>query len=75
MSRLPRSQVPGPAVDVAAATPHGFVMAADRRFSYAGPPPVVDDTGRKVLPWPKMRAAVGFAGVAVQRRRHDGVLA
>lgn len=56
-------------------TPVGFVMAADARFSYISPRRV-DDHARKIISWPEMRAAVGFAGVAVlpDGRSTDAIL-
>lgn len=46
-------------------TPFGIVMAADKRLTWSNGR--FDDTGRKIVPWPELRAAVGFAGLATLR--------
>lgn len=45
-----------------ATTPFGIVMAADKRLTWTTGR--LDDNHRKIVPWPSMRAAIGFAGLA-----------
>jgi len=45
-----------------ATSPHGMVMAADTRLTWDSVRH--EDGHRKIVPWPEMRAAIGFAGLA-----------
>ena len=46
-------------------SPHGLLMAADTRLTWADKR--VEDGRRKIVSWPEMRACVGFAGLATLR--------